>query len=157
VQLSKINILNIESYGRWKLVKNGTIVKIPDNTLNAEVPISEDTSTSHVTIMDLEPEYDTYGKVDILSLPTSYFTDNSGTEPVEDNSKFINYLTIAANTGTVIASGYLQKGLSEIDLTESNAFIYSNVNGVSDRYSFVVEYLTDNVTCQCSLVWKEIE
>jgi hypothetical protein len=157
VQLSKINILNIESYGRWKLVKNGTIVKIPDNTLNTEVPISEDTSTSHVTIMDLEPEYDTYGKVDILSLPTSYFTDNSGTEPVEDNSKFINYLTVAAGTGTVIASGYLKGGLSEIDLTESNAFLYSNVNGVSDRYSFVVEYLTDNVTCQCSLVWKEIE
>jgi hypothetical protein len=153
VQLSKINILNIESYGRWKLVKNGTIVKIPDNTLNTEVPISEDTSTSHVTIMDLEPEYDTYGKVDILSLPTSYLE----TAGVEDNSKFINYLTVAAGTGTVIASGYLKGGLSEIDLTESNAFLYSNVNGVSDRYSFVVEYLTDNVTCQCSLVWKEIE
>jgi len=157
VQLSKINILNMENYGRWKLVKNGTIVKIPDNTLNAEVPISDDTSTSHVTIMDLEPEYDTYGKVDILSLPTSYFTDNSGAEPVEDNSKFINYLTVAAGTGTVIASGYLKGGLSEIDLTESNAFLYSDVNGVSDRYSFVVEYLKDSVTCQCSLVWKEIE
>jgi len=175
VQLSKINILNIESYGRWKLVKNGTIVKIPDNT-NSEVPLIYDTSTSHTTIEDLDAAsdgtlsqatrdlfpsktnvgdslYDTYGKVDILSLPT-YYLETAG---VEDNSKFINYLTIAANTGTVIASGYLQKGLSEIDLTESNAFIYSNVNGVSDRYSFVVEYLTDNVTCQCSLVWKEIE
>jgi hypothetical protein len=185
VQLSKINILNTESYGRWKLVKNGTIVKIPLND-NYEVPLSDDTSTSHTTIEDLDAAsdgvklsantrlvfagssvnkrdqdgdslYDTYGKVDILSLPTSYFMDISGTDPVEDNSKFINYLTIAANTGTVIASGYLKGGLSEIDLTESNAFLYSDVNGVSDRYSFVVEYLKATVTCQCSVVWKEIE
>jgi hypothetical protein len=40
VQLSKINILNIESYGRWKLVKNGTNVKIPDNTNYVDGPNS---------------------------------------------------------------------------------------------------------------------
>jgi len=134
VKLEKVNIINTENNGvvSWKLIKNGTILNLQDNS----VP----TLT-----------YNNMSAVDVVS-------QDSSQSYVDGNLVLNNYLKIQDNTGIVLASGYIMgNSVTNIDLTNDANIIYSNVDGESDHISLIVKYINSPAELQASITWIEYE
>lgn len=135
VKLEKIHIVNTETNGvvSWKLVKNGTILNLQDDS----VP----TLT-----------YNNMSAIDLVS------QDSHQSYDLAENLVLTDYLKIQDNTGIVLATGYIMgNSVTNIDLTNDANVLYSNVDGESEHISLIVKYINSPAEIQASVTWIEYE
>lgn len=135
LKIEKINIINKESAGiiLWKLIKNATLIQ-HDGTL---VP-------AHTL--------QTGSFADLLSLSSTQ--THNGTNPV-----LTDYLKIdPTNKGLIISSGYIvDNRMTEINMSSDTNVLYSDIDGVSDHISLVVQYINSPADIQATVTWIEYE
>ena len=164
IKLTKMTLLNKHTDATiimWKLLKNATLTNleyISSTTLNEDGSIDSQTTSSSTiddTFEDLYDEdlYNNVSRADILSLNTTqeYNLDS-------DTNTINNYLDVEDNTGTLISSGFI-KGMTYIDIDMKNDFniLLSDIQGVSDTYTLLVEYINSPADIQAVLSWDEYE
>lgn len=158
IKIMKIQIMNTQADGSiamWRLVKNGLIQKYNSAESFAFNPTTYpliDPIVVHNYDHD-NGNYTQYSRADVLSLHSGQVQEQNSGDPY---IKLVDYRKV--NGGTNIASGYLKgTSMTEINFEDDPNVILSDISGLSDHFSLVVDYMNTPAQIQATVTWVEYD